>query len=444
MTESTSNTVPLFNLSLVLRETGLKADVLRVWERRYGVPNPGRSAGGHRLYSRQDIDTVKWLQARMAEGMSIRRATDLWKELSTTGRDPLSEYTIVPLVARDHQPDEGLRLDGIRKNWLEACLVFDRHLADDTLNEALALFPVERICVEIFQQGLHEIGERWYQGAATVQQEHFVSAQVMRRVEALINATPDPTREQTIMLGCPPGELHTYPTLFLSLLLRRKGYKVVDLGADIPLDQMQTTIQAIKPDLVVMAAQQLTTAASILGVARLLEECEVAFAFGGSIFNRIPALRNRIPAHFLGENLEDSLSLIDSLLTGAVSLPVKKQAADDHRAILARFQENRPRIELFVLGTMQKLGLTLDQITDVNRYLGDRISAALAFGDSSLIEPDLEWLRGWHSTRLLHSNVLAGYLKAYSQILEESMGGTRDDISKWMQVLASRHAETHQ
>ena len=74
-------TVSLYNLSLVLNETGLKADVLRAWERRYGLPKPVRSAGGQRLYSRQDIATVKWLQARQAEGISIKRATDLWKEL---------------------------------------------------------------------------------------------------------------------------------------------------------------------------------------------------------------------------------------------------------------------------------------------------------------------------------------------------------------------------
>ncbi|MBN1317671.1 MAG: MerR family DNA-binding transcriptional regulator, partial [Anaerolineales bacterium] len=42
---------PVFNLKVVIKETGLKADTLRVWERRYGLPGPNRTAGGHRLYS---------------------------------------------------------------------------------------------------------------------------------------------------------------------------------------------------------------------------------------------------------------------------------------------------------------------------------------------------------------------------------------------------------
>ena len=49
---------PTFNLGVVLQETGLNADTLRAWERRYGMPNPARSEGGHRLYSQLDIDTI--------------------------------------------------------------------------------------------------------------------------------------------------------------------------------------------------------------------------------------------------------------------------------------------------------------------------------------------------------------------------------------------------
>lgn len=429
---------PLYNLSMVLNETGLKPDVLRAWERRYGIPKPARSAGGHRLYSRQDIDTVKWLQARLLEGMSIRRATDLWKELSAAGHDPLSEYRQIPPVTREFQPGEGLQLDIIRKNWLEACLAYDHHQADDILNEAFALYPIERVCVEILQQGLCEIGERWYRGTVTVQQEHFVSAQVQRRVESLINATPDPTREKTILIGCPPGELHTYPSHFISLMLRRRGFKVIDLGADIPLDQLQPTIATIQPDLVVMVAQQLTTAASLLKVADLLRGWKEDFAYGGLIFNRIPSLRTQIPAYFLGENLMDALTTIESLLTGAQDPPVVPGMTDFHKAMAARFHESRPGIELIVFGDMQKYGLSIDQISEVNAFLGDRVSAALAFGKPDLIEPDIEWLRGLISTRKLPSTLLTQYLDHYSQALKKEMGEAGEPVVRWMKTLVTK------
>ena len=81
--------VPTYNLKAVVKETGVQPDTLRAWERRYGLPDPGRSAGGHRLYSRRDIETVKWLASRAAEGLSISHAAELWKRMLAAGRDPL-------------------------------------------------------------------------------------------------------------------------------------------------------------------------------------------------------------------------------------------------------------------------------------------------------------------------------------------------------------------
>ncbi len=80
---------PTFNLKAVVRETGLKPDTLRAWERRYGVPSPDRTDSGHRLYSQHDIDTLKWLLERQQEGMSISRAVELWHRLEEDGTDPL-------------------------------------------------------------------------------------------------------------------------------------------------------------------------------------------------------------------------------------------------------------------------------------------------------------------------------------------------------------------
>ena len=286
--------------------------------------------------------------------------------------------------------------------------------------------------MEIFQQGLSEIGERWYNGLVTAQQEHFVSAQVIRRMESLNSATPDPTREKTIMIGCAPGELHTYPSLFLSLMLRRRGYKVIDLGADIPLDQLQPTIETIQPDLVLMIAQQLTTAAPILTVAELLKAWGIKFAYGGLIFNRIPSLCTHIPAHFLGVELAGALDTIENLLSGAQNLPELQKPSDFREVMVKHYQESRPRIEMVLFGEMQKAGLSINRINEVNAYLGDRISAALGFGDPALIEPDLEWLRGLFSTRKFPFDLLTDYLDHYNQALQKEMGETGEPIVQWM------------
>src|ERR1041384_8857923 len=84
------STAPAFTLKVVLKETGIPADTLRAWERRYALPVPQRSAGGHRLYSQRDIEPIKWLMKRQAEGLSISRAVDLCREQIASGLDPLA------------------------------------------------------------------------------------------------------------------------------------------------------------------------------------------------------------------------------------------------------------------------------------------------------------------------------------------------------------------
>ena len=68
---------PVFNTKAVALETEVPPDTFRAWERRYGVPRPQRTAGGHRLYSERDIAIIRWLRDRTAEGMNISHAVML-------------------------------------------------------------------------------------------------------------------------------------------------------------------------------------------------------------------------------------------------------------------------------------------------------------------------------------------------------------------------------
>ncbi|MFZ5820363.1 MAG: MerR family transcriptional regulator, partial [Chloroflexota bacterium] len=158
---------PAFNLKAVLKETGIAADTLRAWERRYGLPMPERTPGGHRLYSQRDIEIIKWLMAKQDEGLSISRAVDLWKEEIASGPDPLTASRQTGMILAPTA-----NLDAARQQWMDACLRFDESRAEQTLNQAFSLFPVEAVCMNILQKGLAQVGELWYENRANVQQEH--------------------------------------------------------------------------------------------------------------------------------------------------------------------------------------------------------------------------------------------------------------------------------
>ncbi|HRJ76070.1 MAG TPA: MerR family transcriptional regulator, partial [Anaerolineales bacterium] len=135
--------IPAFNLKAVLRETGLAADTLRAWERRYGLPKPQRTGGGHRLYSQYDIETIKWLMTRQSEGLSISRAVDLWNEISASGADPLAGSGTLGINNASTSPNTNeTTMSALRTEWVSACLNFNEIQAEQTLNRAFSMFQI--------------------------------------------------------------------------------------------------------------------------------------------------------------------------------------------------------------------------------------------------------------------------------------------------------------
>lgn len=435
---STISHTPVYNLSAVLKETGLSADVLRAWERRYELPKPQRTPGGHRLYSQYDVETLKWLRARQAEGLSISRAVDLWKEQVRSGRDPLAE--IAPAALGDAAPIqvENDRIDNLRSRWLSACLSFDAGRAEEIINQAFAMYSVETVCFEILQKGIYNIGQRWYEGKASVQQEHFATALAVRRIESLITTMPNPTRAQSILVGCPFGEWHSFPVLLLTLLLRRRGFKVIYIGANVPLEQLEQTITFIRPTLGVLAAQQLSTAASLQSTAFVFQKLGVPLAYGGLVFNRIPELRGQIPAYFLGEDLNQAVDRIEQLIAAPAVFPDVIQIDPAYREAAAVFRAKAPKIEARMLVMLEKKGLPAENMLEVNAFFADWLSAALELGNPTLLETDLEWVKNLLTDRKIPSSMLVPYLSLYRQAVALELGKSGLLITQWLEAYLAK------
>jgi DNA-binding transcriptional MerR regulator len=421
------STTPAFNLKVVLKETGIAADTLRAWERRYGLPMPERSAGGHRLYSQRDIETIKWLIKRQAEGLSISRAVDLWKEQIASGADPLAGPVPATLL-----PAASANLETLRRDWLAACFQFDTVAAEQILNQAFAVHSVEIICTEVMMRGLYEVGELWHKGMATVQQEHFASEIAMRRLEALISASPPPTRAGTLLVACPPEEWHTFPCLLITLFLRRRGWNVVFLGAVVPTERMEETITAVDPKLVILSSQTLMTAVSLREMARFLKDRGIQAAFGGRVFNHISGLASRIPAHFLGNTIASAIPMIENLAGNASPAPAEEAIEKRTLHLATAYKENRPRIDAFVLDTLKSHNRNIDYIEIANHFLGNTLLAALELGDVAYIATDIHWLTNLLIERNISITVLPFFLSLYAQAVQEVLGEQAQPLSQWL------------
>ncbi|MBL8103889.1 MAG: B12-binding domain-containing protein, partial [Anaerolineales bacterium] len=192
----------------------------------------------------------------------------------------------------------------IRTQWITACMSFNEVNAEQALNKAFSMFSVESVCMDVLQKGMSEIGSLWYENRATVQQEHFASGLAMRRLDALLSASPAPTRPQTVLVGCPPGEWHTFTPLMLSLLLRRRGLNVIYLGANVPAERFEETVSKVKANLVLLVAQSLISAAALQTTAFSLSGLNIPIGYGGRIFTLRPTLTNYIPGYYLGNAVD--------------------------------------------------------------------------------------------------------------------------------------------
>ncbi len=279
---------PRFNLGYVVREMNIKPDTLRAWERRYGLPSPERTDGGHRLYSKRDMDIVRWLMAQQENGLSISKAVELWNSLEAGGEDPLLNELKGIILAEEspaiYRAVRETSLEELRQGWIQACLRFDNAVAQGVLSRAFANYPMKDVLYHVLQRGLAEIGMLWFEKKATIQQEHFASALALQRLHALIADAPSPTLNGKVLVGGTIDEVHEFAPLMVNLLLRYRGWEVIYLGPNVPEIQLEVTLEKTRAQLVVLTAEQLHTGANLLDEAIFLKDLNVQLGYGGAIF----------------------------------------------------------------------------------------------------------------------------------------------------------------
>ena len=76
---------PLYSIGAVAEMLGVPAATLRTWQERYGVVQPERSPAGHRLYSRDQLEQLRFLADQIAAGLSPGDAHRLLREQLASG-----------------------------------------------------------------------------------------------------------------------------------------------------------------------------------------------------------------------------------------------------------------------------------------------------------------------------------------------------------------------
>jgi DNA-binding transcriptional MerR regulator len=212
------------------RRTGVSPELLRAWERRYGLLRPRRTEGGFRLYSSDDEARILRMQAHLAAGLSAAEAA----RLAATEPEP---------VAGRSREEE----------LLDALLALDEARAQSVLDTLFAELTPEAAIGGTVLPALRRIGELWERGEASIAQEHFASNLVRGRLFGLARRWDQGVGPRAL-LACAPGELHDLPLIAFGVALRARGWRILYLGADTPLETVAAAAGTLHPDLVVLSS----------------------------------------------------------------------------------------------------------------------------------------------------------------------------------------------
>jgi DNA-binding transcriptional MerR regulator len=233
------------------RRVGVSPELLRAWERRYGLLRPERSGGGLRLYSRADVDRVTLMRQHLAQGLAAAEAAAL-----AAGRET------------DRAGEPALGPARLRDELSEALDSFDEPRAQELLDRLLAVATVDTLLREVVFPYLHELGERWSRGDATIAQEHFASGVLRGRLLGLARGWGLGLGPTAVLAGL-PGEQHDLGLIGFGLALRARGWRIVYLGPDSPIDTVAEASRAVEPELVVLTS---VDAARVRPVAQALRD----------------------------------------------------------------------------------------------------------------------------------------------------------------------------
>jgi DICT domain-containing protein len=110
----------------VAERTGIAAGTIRMWEQRYGFPEPARTASGYRMYTEQDVEALRRVSTLRDAGLSVPAALDRARAASGSTDRP----SIYGAIAAGDDPMPARRL---RKRTL---LAISRAIEDETLARA--------------------------------------------------------------------------------------------------------------------------------------------------------------------------------------------------------------------------------------------------------------------------------------------------------------------
>jgi methanogenic corrinoid protein MtbC1 len=239
-------------IQVVSRRLGLSIDVLRVWEKRYELVKPGRSEGGHRLYSDSDIERLRLIREAMAGGRRVGQLADLTEEQLSALIEEDRRESVVPATLADEQYSHG-RPDTFVTDCLVAVRALDSSSLKATIDRAVIALPPEEFIDSVATPLMHKIGDLWHSGQLNPGHEHLASS-VMRNTLAEMTAALQPENAGLrFVVSTPSGQRHEIGAVLVTATAELEGWAVTYLGPDLPASDIALAAEQANADVVALS-----------------------------------------------------------------------------------------------------------------------------------------------------------------------------------------------
>ncbi len=310
-----------FTITSVEKETGLSKDILRMWERRYGFPSPGRDAAGNRLYPADQVERLRLIKRLIDQGHRPGR-------LMAMSPEALQELPVRHLqgaTAHDAATDDAREIgDCLALIKDHDAAAFQQSLQQNLVRQGLGRFVMDTVAPLT-----RRVGEAWEDGRFAVFEEHLFTELTKRVLRQAIASLPTATSRPRILLTSVPDEPHVLGLLMVEALFALEGAQCVPLGPQMPLLDIAQGAAAHRADIVALSFSSAFPARRIppaLFQLRELLPADVALWAGGEGMQHVapPDGVTRLLS------LKDGLSALGLWTTGDSS--AKKSPAQTGRA----------------------------------------------------------------------------------------------------------------
>ena len=215
--------------------TGIKAQTIRVWERRYNLFDPDRTETNLRVYNDEDLVKLLNIAVLQAHGQKISKLSEMSdKEL----KSKVLELKYKPFL--HHTEIEKL---------LSSTIELDQTSFNANLETNIKVLGFEETVINVIFPFMAQLGVLWMTGNMIPAQEHFVSNLIRDRFIQNIYALPEINNPQAplTVFFLPAGEEHELSLLFYHYIAKKEGHRVLYLGKNVPDEDLKAIADYKKP-----------------------------------------------------------------------------------------------------------------------------------------------------------------------------------------------------